>query len=85
MVEAFQHEHNFADYRDAAQRWYGQVYRPLWHRVREGRLTRYFPGDRSADFIARVGAWHAETAEDGASAPTSWDDALDQFVATLTT
>lgn len=86
-----------ANYRDAARRWYGQVYRPLWHRVRERRLTRYFPGDRSADFVARLGAWRAESMENGASenGPTengastngasalSWDEALDQFVATL--
>ena len=40
--------------RDAAQRWQWQVYRPLWQKIREQRLTRYFPGDRSADFIARL-------------------------------
>ena len=60
MIEEYQREHDIPDYRDAAQRWYGQVYRPLWHRIRERRLTRYFPGDRSADFVARLGAWRAE-------------------------
>jgi nucleotide-binding universal stress UspA family protein len=79
MIEAYRREHDMPDYRDAAQRWYGQVYRPLWHRVRERRLTRHFPGDRSADFIARLGAWRAEEAEHG-TPPSSWDEALDQFV-----
>lgn len=79
MIEAHRTEHGIYDYRDAAQRWYGEVFRPLWHRVRERRLTRYFPGDRSADFVARLGAWQAEQVENGAP-PLSWDEALDQFV-----
>ena len=79
MIEAYRSEHDIPDYRDAAQRWYGEVFRPLWHRVRERRLTRYFPGDRSADFVARLGAWQAERVENGAP-PLSWDEALDQFV-----
>ena len=87
MIEAYRQEQGMTDYRDAARRWYGQVFRPLWHRVRERRLTRYFPGDRSADFVARLGAWRAETGADGTSetgAPAlSWDEALDRFVATL--
>ena len=70
MIEAFQREQDIPDYRDAARRWYGQVYRPLWHRVRERRLTRYFPGDRSADFVARLGAWRAETEAD--APPRRW-------------
>lgn len=87
MIEAYRQEQGMTDYRDAARRWYGQVYRPLWHRVRERRLTRYFPGDRSADFVARLGAWRAETTADGTSddgtPALSWDEALDRFVATL--
>ena len=38
-------EHQITDYREAANRWYGQVYRQLWHVIRERRLTRFFPGD----------------------------------------
>jgi hypothetical protein len=81
MIEAFRQEHAIADYRDAAQRWYGQVYRPLWHRIRERRLTRYFPGDRSADVVARLDAWRAEQIEQG-EPPPSWEDAFDRFVET---
>ena len=56
-------------------------------RPSERRLTRYFPGDRSADFVARLGAWRAEMLENDPTAGTApaltWDEALDQFVATL--
>jgi len=87
MIEAYRCEYDIQDFRTAAQRWYGQVYRPLWLRVREQRLTRYFPGDRSADFIARVGAWQAEATEDESgdvgAAPVSWEDVLDRYVATV--
>ncbi len=81
LIDAYRAEHGIADYRDAAQRWNREVYRPLWHRVRERRLTRYFPGDRSADFIARVAAWRAEAA--AGTPPLDWDEALDRFVASL--
>jgi nucleotide-binding universal stress UspA family protein len=83
MVEEYRGEHGIGSYRDAAQRWYGEVYRALWQRVRRRRrLIRYFPGDRTADFIARVGAWRAETMADGGTVLT-WDEALDGFVATV--
>jgi hypothetical protein len=63
------------------------VYRPLWQRVRQQRLTRYFPGDRSADFIARLGAWwaeqHAEDWEGAEPEPFRWEEALDRFAAWL--
>jgi len=81
MIDAYRREHDIADYRQAAQRWYYEVYRPLWQRVRQQRLTHYFPGDRSADFIARLGTWRAEAAD--GRPPLAWDEALDRFVATL--
>ena len=82
LVAAFQAEQGMASYRDAAQRWQWQVYRPLWQKIREQRLTRYFPGDRSADFIARLGAWWAEQHDDGEQS-VRWEDALDQYAAWL--
>ncbi len=82
MIEAYRAEHDILDYRAAAQRWYGSVYRPLWHQIREERLTRYFPGDRSADFVARIWAWRNEMLEHGAPL-VSWEAALDGFAATL--
>jgi nucleotide-binding universal stress UspA family protein len=82
MVDAFRDEHQIADYREAANRWYGQVYRQLWHVIRERRLTRFFPGDRSADFVARVGAWQEERAERG-EPKLPWLEALDRFAEEL--
>ena len=58
------------------------MYRPLWHQIRQERLTRYFPGDRSADFVGRIWAWRAEMLEHGAPA-VSWEAALDGYAATL--
>ncbi|MCC6416626.1 MAG: universal stress protein [Gemmataceae bacterium] len=82
MIEAYRAEHNIPDYRDAAQRWYGAVYRPLWHQIRQDRLAHYFPGDRSADVVGRIWAWRTEMLEHGAPA-VSWEAALDGFSATL--
>ena len=83
LLEEYREEHAIRDYREAANRWYREVFRPLWQRVREQQLTRFFPGDRSADFVARVAAWRAEQLGQGAP-PMSWEEALDGFVASLT-
>lgn len=82
MIAAYQDEQDLPDFHTAAQRWYGSVYRPLWHEIRRLRLTRYFPGDRTADFVARIGKWRNEMLENGAPA-VSWDAALEGFAATL--
>ena len=82
MIGAYRAEHAIPDYRDAAQRWYGSVYRPLWQQIREQRLARHFPGDRSADVVARIWAWRNDMLEHGDPA-VSWEAALDSFAATL--
>jgi hypothetical protein len=84
LIDAFQAEQGMTNYRDAAQRWQWQVYRPLWQRIRERRLTRYFPGDRSADVIARLAAWWAEQHADDEQ-PFRWEEALEQYAAMLAT
>ncbi len=76
LIAAFRAEHGIADFRAAAQQWYGQVFRPLWQRVRQLRLTRYFPGERSADVIARLGTWRASR-PDGLA--MEWSEALTRF------
>ena len=78
LIEAYQDQHGIRDYREAAQRWYTEVYRPLWQRVRRLRLARSFPGERSADVIARLGAWRKEHAHTDGSLP-EWDEALEHF------
>jgi nucleotide-binding universal stress UspA family protein len=82
LIDAFQAEQGMPNYRDAAQRWQWQVYRPLWQRIREQRLTRYFPGDRSADMIARLAAWWAEQHADDEQ-PFRWEEALEQYATML--
>jgi hypothetical protein len=44
----------FDDLRDAARRWYADVFRPLQMQVRSRRLTQYFPGERTADVVLRI-------------------------------
>jgi Universal stress protein family len=78
LIETYAARAGIADLREAAQRWYGQVYRPLWERVRRLRLGRFFPGERSADIIARLASWWATQAPD---APPDWDEALRRFEA----
>lgn len=82
LIDTYRAEEGIADYRHAAQRWYGAVYRPLWQRIRELQLTRYFPGERPADLIARVGAWRA-AALAGGTPSVDWTEALERFMATL--
>ncbi len=44
----------FNDLRDAARRWYADVFRPLQLHVRSRRLTQHFPGERTADVVLRL-------------------------------
>jgi hypothetical protein len=82
LIDAYRKQQGIRDYRDAAERWYTEVYRPLWQQVRRLRLTRSFPGERSADVIARLGAWRKEQARTDGPGP-EWDKALDHFRAQL--
>jgi hypothetical protein len=82
LIDAYRKQQGIRDYRDAAQRWYTEVYRPLWQQVRRLRLARSFPGERSADVIARLGAWRKEQARTDGS-PPDWDKALEHFRAQL--
>jgi nucleotide-binding universal stress UspA family protein len=89
LIEAFQAEQGMPIYRDAAQRWQWQVYRPLWQRIRERRLVRYFPGDRTSDIVARIAAWWAEQHPESEHEPEAeqvrfpWEEALERFAEML--
>jgi hypothetical protein len=74
-IERFRQEQNLDDLQRAARRWFMEIYRPLWEAVRARQLTAAFPGDRSADLIARLAEWR----EAHASA-MDWLTALDRFV-----
>jgi nucleotide-binding universal stress UspA family protein len=53
-IEQFAREQGLTDVRHAARRWQAQVYRPLWARIRTTQLSAAFPGDRTADTVARI-------------------------------
>jgi nucleotide-binding universal stress UspA family protein len=78
LLDAIEHyckQQGLDDLPRAAKRWYSQVFHPLWQTIRARELTAAFPGDRSADLIARLTVWRAAETPD-----LDWVDALDRFV-----
>jgi nucleotide-binding universal stress UspA family protein len=73
-IEAYRQEQGLAELSLAANRWYALVFRPLWESVRAHELSAAFPGDRTADYIARLFAWREVTAPH-----LGWEAALDAF------
>ncbi len=73
-IEAYRQEQGLSELRLAANRWYATLFRPMWQTVRSRQLTAAFPGDRTADYIARLTAWR-----DVAAPHSSWEDALNAF------
>jgi hypothetical protein len=78
-IEQFRAAQHLDDLQQAARRWLMEVYRPLWEAVRARQLTAVFPGDRSADLIARLVTWRRMQAPD-----LDWPTALDRFIETQT-
>jgi nucleotide-binding universal stress UspA family protein len=73
-IERFKKEHHLQDLSLAATRWFNEVFRPLWQTIRARQLIAAFPGERSADLIARLASWRA------AEEPNlDWPTALDRF------
>ncbi|HEV2122979.1 MAG TPA: hypothetical protein VGW38_09415, partial [Chloroflexota bacterium] len=54
MVHDYAEQQRMDDLRDAARRWYAEIFRPLQLLVRARRLTQHFPGERTADVVLRV-------------------------------
>jgi nucleotide-binding universal stress UspA family protein len=75
-IEAYRAEHGWDDLTLAARRWFGEVYTPLRQAIRARELHTAFPGDRSADIIARVVVWRETSAQPAAS----WESALEALV-----
>ncbi len=78
LLDAIQHYRNqqgLDELPRAAIRWSIEVFHPLWQTIRARELTAAFPGDRSADLIARLMVWRAAEAPD-----LDWLEALDKFV-----
>jgi nucleotide-binding universal stress UspA family protein len=76
IVDDYGAEQGLSDRREAARRWYGDVWRPLARRIRQLGLTRRFPGDRSADILVRVAELRG-AADDGRQ--PDWPAALEEF------
>ena len=74
-IEHYREEQGLDDLQRAARRWYADVFRPLWEVIRARQLVAAFPGDRSADLIARLAAWRANEAPE-----LDWMEALDRFL-----
>jgi len=63
LIRAYGEREGIADLRDAAQRWYARIYRPLAIKLRRAQLTRIFPGERTADLFVHLDDLHAREAE----------------------
>ena len=70
------------DRRRAAERWESAVYRPLAKQIRESQLGRHFPGERTADIVARL-AGHRGAGGPGHGRDADWDAALRAVAAAL--
>jgi hypothetical protein len=77
-IEDYRQEQGLSELKLAANRWYAMVFRPLWQEIRARELSSHFPGDRTADYIARLATWRQVAAPH-----LSWDDALDPFADAL--
>jgi nucleotide-binding universal stress UspA family protein len=74
-IERYRDEQGLRDLELAARRWFADVFRPLWETIRARQIIAAFPGDRSADLIARLAIWRQAEAPD-----LDWLTALDRFV-----
>lgn len=63
---------------EAAERWYGKVFRPQAKRIRALRLNRYFLGERTADIFIRLADYRRAESK-RLDRKVSWDDALRAF------
>jgi hypothetical protein len=79
MVRQFAHDHGIADLKEAAARWYTQVYLPMAGRLRSVRLANSFPGERTADLVVHVEDLRGEE-EARQGRPISWEEALELMV-----
>jgi len=74
-IERFRVEQGLTELPRAASRWYLQIFRPMWQAIRARQLSSYFPGERTADLVARLTAWKQVEAPE-----LDWPSALDEFV-----
>jgi nucleotide-binding universal stress UspA family protein len=77
MIRDFAEEREIDDLRDAARRWESEVYRPGARFIHAARLTRLFPGERTADVFVRVIAWRQANPKPNGEL-LDWDEAIAQ-------
>jgi hypothetical protein len=70
-IQAYAQQEHIGELPLAARRWEARVYRPLWHAIRAREMAAAFPGERTADVIARLAVWREQTHS------PSWEDALE--------
>jgi nucleotide-binding universal stress UspA family protein len=69
-ILAYAQEEGIDELSLAARRWEGRVFRPLWEDIRAREAGAVFPGERTADILARLAVWRER------SHSRSWGDAL---------
>jgi hypothetical protein len=74
-IEQFRIEQGLDELSRAASRWYLQIFRPMWQAIRARQLASHYPGERTADIVARVVGWRQVDAPD-----LDWSSALDAFI-----
>jgi hypothetical protein len=79
LIHEYADEHGIGDLREAARRWYSEVFRPLQLRIRARRLAEHYPGERTADVLLRL-ADHRRLESQRRGRPLSWEEALESFV-----
>jgi nucleotide-binding universal stress UspA family protein len=75
LVREFAEERCLEDLRDAARRWESEVYRPAARHIHGARLTRHFPGERTADVFVRVMAYRRAHPKPNGEL-LGWDEAI---------
>ena len=78
MIHELAEECDVKDLREAARRWYADVFRPLQVKIRARRLGEHFPGERTADVLLRV-ADHRRIESQRQGRQLDWDEALATF------
>jgi hypothetical protein len=71
-IEQFARDQELDELPLAARRWESLVYRPLWAEIRDLDLSAAYPGDRTADTIARIADVHLRSGLD-------WQEALEEL------
>jgi nucleotide-binding universal stress UspA family protein len=80
MIREYAERHEIPDLKDAALRWYTEVYLPMAARIRAARLNSSFPGERTADLVVHVEDLRREY-QRVTGAAVSWEEALRWLVA----